>query len=65
MPLTVLGSPPMPKYIVPYCFFFSVLLVDLFSTLCRIFGLFWASRRVEGQLGWDKNVANAVPGMSK
>lgn len=55
----------MPKYIVPYCFFFFVLLVDLFSTLCRIVGLFWASRRVEGQLGWDKNVANAVPGMSK
>ena len=55
----------MPKYIVPYCFFFSVLLVDLFSTLCRIVELFWASRRVEGQLGWDKNVANAVPRISK
>jgi len=65
MALIVLGSPLMPKYIVPYCFFFSVLLVDLFSTLCRIVELFWASRRVEGQLGWDKNVANAVPRISK
>ena len=65
MLLAVLGSLLMPKCIVPYCFFFSVVLVDLFSTLCRIVGLFWASRRIEGQLGWDKNVANAVPGMSK